>query len=221
MDLSAFSTNTTRRLDHAYYAVLEKMSVLQSTVIAMKQLAAMSQATNETLDRESRELISDIQGQLESMGEFEDHEKRITALQDRIHTSRTKIRTLSDRVDVVRERIEGWETADREWQERTRKRLKVIWIIMSVVFFAMVLLFLSAQYAESVLESTGVNMTNTSISASMKSSSSGTAMERPNGSIPRALTERDECREEDNLLVPSILKERVHEDDRLRLFDEL
>lgn len=43
-----------------------------------------------------------------------------------------KIRALEGRVSTIRERIDKWEDADRAWQERTRKRLKIFW---SVTFF--------------------------------------------------------------------------------------
>lgn len=54
----------------------------------------------------------------------------------------------------MRERIESWERADREWQEKTRKRLKAVWVATSVVIFLVLLLFVGAQYAPEGLEAT-------------------------------------------------------------------
>lgn len=149
MELSAFSTETTRRLDDTYYAVLEKLNMLQGTITDLKELAGMSQELDESFKVESQELVTELEQQVDSFGQFDDQQKRILELRGRIHTGRDKVDALSRRVDVVRERIEGWERADMEWQERTRKRLKIIWIIMSVLVFSLVLLFIGAQYAPS------------------------------------------------------------------------
>ncbi|KAI0004003.1 hypothetical protein F4779DRAFT_80948 [Xylariaceae sp. FL0662B] len=148
-DLNTFSIATTRRLDDTYYAVLEKLSTLQSTVTALKELAGMSQEVNESFKAESQGLVKDIDSQVNSFGQFDGQQKRIEELQGRIYAGRDKVQALSQRVDVVRERIEGWERADREWQERTRKRLKLTWIIMSLVALSLMLVFVGAQYASS------------------------------------------------------------------------
>ena len=50
-----------------------------------------------------------------------------------MQTGRAKIATLNDRVDVVRRKVEGYEFAEGEWQDKTRKRLRVMWIVMSVI----------------------------------------------------------------------------------------
>ncbi|KAI1779930.1 hypothetical protein F4818DRAFT_401092 [Hypoxylon cercidicola] len=149
MELSTFSTETTRRLDDTYYAVLEKLNMLQGTITDLKELAGMSQELDESFKVESQELVSELEQQVDSFGQFDDQQKRILELRGRIHAGRDKVDTLSSRVDVVRERIEGWERADMEWQERTRKRLKIMWIIMSVLFFSVVLILVGVQYAPS------------------------------------------------------------------------
>lgn len=149
MELSAFSTETTRRLDDTYYSVLEKLNMLQGTITDLKELAGMSQELDESFKTESQGLVNELEQQIDSFGQFDDQQKRILELRGRIHTGRDKVDNLSRRVDVVRERIEGWERADLEWQERTRKRLKTIWIIMSVTIFSLMLIFVGAQYAPS------------------------------------------------------------------------
>ncbi|KAI1107487.1 hypothetical protein F4804DRAFT_297165 [Jackrogersella minutella] len=149
MELSTSSTTTTRRLDDTYYAVLEKLGTLQGTIIALKELASMSQGLEENFKTESQGLVKELEQQAETFDHFDDQQKRIEELQGRIHEGRDKVGALSKRVDVVRERIEGWERADMEWQERTRKRLTTIWIITSVLILSLLLLFLGAQYASS------------------------------------------------------------------------
>jgi hypothetical protein len=47
----------------------------------------------------------------------------------------------------VRERVEGWERADREWQDRTRRRLKVVWSIMFAVAVAVIMACLTVDFS--------------------------------------------------------------------------
>jgi hypothetical protein len=130
----------TKRLDDTYYSVLEKMSTLQNTVIALKDLAESSHDICESFDKDARDLESDVIRQLSSAGQFEELQQKISSLQKRIHRSRGRIRTLASRVEVVQKRVERWEHADKKWQEKTRKRLKIIWTattVLVLVFFAL------------------------------------------------------------------------------------
>ncbi|KAI0898275.1 hypothetical protein F4806DRAFT_457771 [Annulohypoxylon nitens] len=149
VELSASSTTTTKRLDDTYYAVLEKLSTLQGAIVALKELAGMSQELDENFKTESQGLVNELEQQANSFGQFDDQQSRIEELQGRIYEGRGKVEALSKRVGVVRDRIESWERADKEWQEKTRRRLTIIWIITSIVIFSLILLFVGAQYAPS------------------------------------------------------------------------
>lgn len=59
-------------------------------------------------------------------------------LAQRVQAGRAKIQGLGERVDTVKRRVEGWERAEGEWQEKTRRRLRVLWILMSVMVGVMV-----------------------------------------------------------------------------------
>ncbi|KAJ4417570.1 hypothetical protein N0V85_001798 [Neurospora sp. IMI 360204] len=146
-DLEQFSNNTTRQLDDTYYSVLEKLCVLQSTILALREVAVASQDMTSHFTTEADELVTDVSSQLDAFGQFEDHQKRIEQLQDRVYVGRDRIKSLSERVDLVRERIESWERADREWQERTRRRLKAFWVLTSGVIFLVLLIFVGSQFA--------------------------------------------------------------------------
>jgi len=97
-------------------------------------------------------MVGDISTQLDALGQFEDQQKRIAALQGRIYKGKEMIRSLSQRVDAVSQRIDRWQRADKAWQERTRKRLTIGWAITSVVTFVLIALFVTGQYGP---ESTG------------------------------------------------------------------
>ncbi|ORY66389.1 uncharacterized protein BCR38DRAFT_484025 [Pseudomassariella vexata] len=151
-DLTAFSNATTRRLDESYYAILEKLSMLQNTILVLKELAGMAQNTDDTFKADSQGLIIEVESQLNAVGHFDEQEKRIASLQYRIFTGRQRAQKLSERVDLVRERVEGWARVDKDWQERTRKRLKVIWVITSVMVLAIMFILFGVQYTRSNMD---------------------------------------------------------------------
>ncbi|KAK4154718.1 hypothetical protein C8A00DRAFT_14162 [Chaetomidium leptoderma] len=154
-ELESFASSTTKQLDDTYYSFLGKLSALQGTVAALKELAELSGQLNDSFNTEADELATDISAQLDAFGQFEDQQQRIESLQSRIQAGRELIRSLGERVDAVGERIEGWGQADREWQEKTRKRLKAVWVVTSVVIFLVLSLFIgSRQYAPEGLEET-------------------------------------------------------------------
>ncbi|KAI8720969.1 hypothetical protein NCS52_00543100 [Fusarium sp. LHS14.1] len=146
VELGTFSTSTARRLDETYYAVLEKMTSLQSTVSVLKELAEESQSIHNNFEKDAREIENDITAQIASFGQFEEHQNNIESLQARIQDGRSRIRSLSERVDIVRERVERWERLDKESQDKTRLRLRAIMICMSVIMLTMLVLFFGAQY---------------------------------------------------------------------------
>ena len=140
--MNALSNNTTSRLDNIYYSVLEKLSVLQNNISSMKELAGMTKKLNEEFKTESEEMATEVRGQLETFENFKSQEERIKALQERVKAGRDKIGALGGRVEAIRDRVEGWEKAEFEWQERTRKRLRVLWTIMSIAAIILIALIL-------------------------------------------------------------------------------
>lgn len=207
LDLSTFSTTASRRLDDTYYAVLEKMSSLQHTVAALKDMAETSRNIHNDFDKDSKEIECDITLQIASMGQFEEQEASIESLQTRIQDGRAKIRSLSDRVEVVRQRVEGWERLDKVSQEKTRRRLKAITICMSVVTLAMILVYVfGVQYAP---PSTAFMQTETRMAESIIES----RKEAGHTEVP---VERHEDADGTYLR-----KRPVDGGERLRVFDEL
>ncbi len=186
--------------------------MLQGALFALKELASIAQGMNGDFTAESQDLVREVQSHLDAFGEFSDQQQRIRSLQDRIGTGSMAIQGLSHRLDIVHERIDGWERADREWQERTRKRLKIIWTVMSVAVFFVILLFISAQYVPEGLEGATVRLANESISKFWNSSA---------GSHPGSWDPgQNETSRLQNMLNRTGSGAAL-EDDRLRAFDEL
>jgi len=202
---------TTRRFEDTYYSVLEKLGTLQSTIVALKELAGLSREMNLAFTTEAEELVTDVSSQLDGFGQFEDQQRRIDKLQSRISAGRDRIKILSKRVDVVGERIENWEKADKEWQERTRKRLKAVWVVTSILLFIFLALFLSVQYAPESLEHATMRLANDSLNTLRNVTGSNTSQSwaKSSGSESRDATNSTGT---EDLTSPS---------DLLRVFDEL
>lgn len=133
-ELATFSTTTNRRLDETYYILLQKITALQNTLAALRDLARASCTTNDGFITEAQSVLAGAQSQLDVFGDFSEQEERVRALQDRVHGGRERLAALSQRVDLVRHKVEKWEQADRDWQQRTRRRLKIVWgVVMGVV----------------------------------------------------------------------------------------
>lgn len=92
----------------------------------------MTRQLNDEFERESEEVVAEIETSLEAFEGFKDQQTRINDLSERVKKGREKIKVLGDRVGIVAEKVDGWERAEGEWQERTRKRLRVLWIIIAI-----------------------------------------------------------------------------------------
>lgn len=207
VELETLAGTTTRRLDDTYYSVLEKLGTLQSTIAALKELAELHRQLSTSFSKDADEIVADVGSQLDSFGQFEDQQQLIESLQDRIHTGRENIKSLSERVDVVRLHIENWERADREWQERTRKRLKAVWVISSVIALLVLLIFMTAQYGPENLEGINTRLTH----SGMKTLKNAVATIPSNGGQQEI--------KRPNLTEPSETSSLAN--DALRTFDEL
>ena len=58
-------------------------------------------------------------------------------------TGREKVEKLEERLQVVREKIDGWERREGEWQARVSRRLRMLWAVMGTLF----IIFLAASIA--------------------------------------------------------------------------
>ncbi|KAG5978853.1 hypothetical protein E4U43_006986 [Claviceps pusilla] len=198
----------TKRLDDTYYSVLKRMSTLESTVTALRDLAQTSRGICDTFDKDARDLESDIIRQLSAAGHFDEKQRRIAALQKRIYESRDKIAALASRVDVVQASVERWEQADKRWQERTRKRLKIIWSATTVLALLVVAFVIGMNYASS-----GASGGEEARSPDWKTGMS------PN--IPPWISApRNESVEEESGRT-FLWKTRLRDEEQLRAFDEL
>jgi len=211
LGLNTLSISTTRRLDNTYYSVLEKLSTLQNTIASLKELADMTRKLNDDFKTESEEVVRDINTQLGTFEGFDDQQKRIEGLAERVQAGRERIKTLASRVDIVKGRVNGWEQAEAEWKEKTRKRLRIMW---SVIFmFAFIIMgMVMYQYTPAKTHGPG-NLKGLNTTGLL-------------GKIPDMDLENEtwtlKRKTEDALAgLRNNPPERLEEDPRLRVFDEL
>lgn len=224
-ELAAFSSSTNDRLNETYYSVLQKLTALQNTILALEDLAHASTATNNGFIAESQSVIAEAQAQLDAFGDFSEQQARVQALQDRVHGGRERIAALSARVDVVRQRVETWERADREWQEKTRRRLKIVWGFVMGLALALAVLYWGARAYAPEIEVVARELKEEALVAKMRlehkaggvglgkagcgdRDGDGDGAGEGNGSVPVLVFSRDEGAERAG-------------DEALRAFDEL
>ncbi|TKA70348.1 hypothetical protein B0A49_09794 [Cryomyces minteri] len=128
--LSELSHTVTRRLDDTYYAILERVSILQSTISALYDLSVATKNLHATFRSDAQELETEVTEQIDAFGGFEQQGQNVKGLDERLKASREKARALSSRLEDARHRVELWEKREGEWQARTSRRLRVMWAIV-------------------------------------------------------------------------------------------
>lgn len=161
----------------------------------------------------SEELVRDMEIQLGTFGEFKEQQKKMEGLEGRIILGRQKVQKLGARVDMVRQRVERWEVLEEEWQQRTRKRLKILWSVMVVILIVVLGLLIfhytpKRSHASGFLKRFNASTSKDNISETGKDTLNGTLH------LKRPAT--------DGLAALRTLQNRTLEEDaRLHAFDEL
>jgi hypothetical protein len=215
VELNTLSNNTTRRLDNTYYSVLEKLSLLNNTIASLKELATLTRELNDEFTNESHQVVEEIETQLHGFDNFQVQEQKIVELEQRIEAGRQKTQFLGHRVEAVKDRIERWEKIEGEWQQRTRKTLKILWAVTAFIFVLIVGL-VAFQYTPSRTQGPGVlrgfNMSNFTVNIS--------DIEHKLGLVDETL--RLKRSGNDGLdKLRQTPEEEIEDDPRLKAFDEL
>ncbi|KAL5630232.1 hypothetical protein BROUX41_000104 [Berkeleyomyces rouxiae] len=129
-DLKDFSTYSMQYTEDTYNSIIETYLSLQQTVENIRTIVDKSVDLTRTFTHEASSLDTEVHSQLQAFRDLDHQKARIKEMHARIRSGRGKMDALSARVDAVKSTVERWETADAEWQERTRKRLRSIWIVL-------------------------------------------------------------------------------------------
>ncbi|KAK4507187.1 hypothetical protein PRZ48_000922 [Zasmidium cellare] len=141
--------SSTRQLDDTYYSILEKASILRSTVASLQQLAEESRRMHSSFNDDTNKLVSETKRNLASFGNFEGQEKTINNLVSNLKTSKDKTSALNDRLEAARNRIEAYEKREKEKQKKRRKNWWIVWGVL-LAFVLLVLGVWTAKHRSTV-----------------------------------------------------------------------
>ncbi|KAH9825698.1 hypothetical protein Tdes44962_MAKER00628 [Teratosphaeria destructans] len=116
-----------RQLDDTYYAILEKASILRSTIAGLQQLAEETRRMHTQFEEDTKSLEADTDGNIAAFGEFEEQEKTISGLVGRLKTSKTETQKLNERLEAARDRVEAFEKKENARQSKRRKQWHATW----------------------------------------------------------------------------------------------
>lgn len=125
--------SSTRELDETYYSILEKASMLRSTVQSLQQLAEESKKMQSTFEEDTQKLEKETNDNLASFNNFEQQEQTINKLVSRLQDSRTKTDHLNERLESARHRVEAFEQRENEKEANRRMRWHFIWGTLAVI----------------------------------------------------------------------------------------
>jgi hypothetical protein len=197
--LNILAIETTRRLDDTYYSLLAKQSSLSHTVLQLKDLSTTIMASATSFNSEAAGLVDIVHTHSVSFDTLDKQQNLIESLEGRVKQGRIGAKSLGERLESVRLRIEGWEKKETEWQTSTNRRLRMLWSTIGLV----VLIFM-------VLMCTSYGPRHKAPSISSQ------ATARPYSSIPEVGKEIDG--EMSRLQAPRSMEDPT---DRLSILEEL
>jgi hypothetical protein len=135
--------SSTRQLDDTYYAILEKASILRSTVASIQHLADESRKMHSNFQEDTAKIERDTKQNLNSYGNFEQQEKRINVLVSQLQDSRGKTDKLNDRLESARLRVEAFEQQENSRQAKRRTRWHILWATAVAVLVLIIAILLA------------------------------------------------------------------------------
>ena len=134
-EVGEVSTTVTRRLDYTYYNLLEKLGQLSATIQSFHGLTEQTARLVQDFEKESQGVITETARQIDEMegwGYVKKREERIEGLEGRMRNRRERAEELVRRLDRVRDKVQGWEMREGEWQKIVSRRLRMMWAGLAV-----------------------------------------------------------------------------------------
>lgn len=125
--------SSTRQLDDTYYTILEKASILRSTVASLQQLADESRRMHAAFQEDTRKIEEDAKQNMQSFGNFDQQEKTISELVSKLEGSRERTEELNQRLESARLRVEAYEEHENAKAGRRRKQLHAMWMSLVAI----------------------------------------------------------------------------------------
>lgn len=121
---------TTRQLDDVYYSILEKLSVLQSTISNLQDLSSITRDLRKDFQSETGAFELEMREQIDAFGGFDNPKQRIREFETRVKTSKAKADELSARLESARARVLALESEEKEYQDMVSRMCPINFISM-------------------------------------------------------------------------------------------
>lgn len=135
--------SSTRQLDDTYYAILEKASILRSTVMALQNLAEESRRLHCQFEDDTKTLQRETKSTIDGFGQLSEQEKTINEFISKLQSSKIETQKLNERLETARNRIEVYERRECARQSKRRKQWHATWgTLVGVVVLILVVILL-------------------------------------------------------------------------------
>lgn len=153
--LSQDAHKATVDLDDIYYSLLEKVGNLRSTLEALQELCVSARSAREDFEKDSADLVKELDENIRGFGDFEQQEKSVEELVSRLKSGEEKSESLQDRLETCRARVEQWERQEMHEKKKSSQRL---WIIWSSFAAFLILVLIVAVWRRSRMSSNLINV---------------------------------------------------------------
>ncbi|KAK5126977.1 hypothetical protein LTR85_008336 [Meristemomyces frigidus] len=159
-EVEELGMSSTRQLDDTYYAVLEKASILRSTVASLQQLAEESQRMHKQFQEDADALEKETRRNIEGFGNFDEQEKTINELVGKLKGSKSDTDKLNERLEAARNRIEAYEKRENAKRSKRRKQWNATWgtLVGVLVLLIAILLLKHHRHVAYKLDGVGVKL---------------------------------------------------------------
>ena len=127
----------TRRLDYTYYNLLERIGCLTDMVAKFQSLGGQVGHLEEKLHRDMRGLGEETSEGIKGLRKAAEgrRQEKVYTLEERMKKGRERARALGERLEVARRQLADFEKREEEWRRRTRRKIKVAWVLSGLLIF--------------------------------------------------------------------------------------
>lgn len=174
---------------------------------SLQELVSEARKLNADFIQKSQSVTKEVEDQIDTLEDYASQAERLAHYQSRLSEAREKALALTDRADGIRSRAEAWSKGEAQWEEKTRRRIKLFWGLSAAVLLVLMgLLIFQYTPTRQVAGPGGKNFSVPEVVAAV----GGMNESRVKGKEEQRVLE--ELRGKDGPL---------EEDPRLRIFDEL
>ncbi|KAJ4345644.1 uncharacterized protein N0V89_011778 [Didymosphaeria variabile] len=137
--LSDKSLKTSRRLDDTFYSLLERIATCRQTIGSLQELSNLTNELHHNFESDTKELVEDVEGQLDAFNDFQAQQKYVDALEQRIKAGKEKAEALHGRLGEARAKVDKRMKLETELEVRNTRHVRILWGIISALLGLVVL----------------------------------------------------------------------------------